>query len=403
MKTRNAVLGIVAAVALSLSAASAGGAGTAGVGLHFVAAGAPTQAGAAILSVTNGLPNEAGGYNPLAGAPLALLRESFESLLRKTRLFEGQPSPLRAWNDACLKKSPLCRQPMDAVQEAVVAEGQMAPSGGGATFPGVPAGTYYLFAYRFSIQERQVLVWDVRVELKPGANPVTLDRRNVTPLDLQTRRDAPPSAAPPGGGVRSAAPADVPAAPARPGGPKNSVLGLRAISAPREPIGRTFFYLLDDDFEGALRRAGFRPQMLLGKELPLLNSFELVWRWKTMKETNPAFALLEGLAGGSALPPGVEEQYAVGMKVLSEHTVATAKTDINGRASFPAVPAGTYYVYGTANQFVKTGATGTVSGNTVTLNDTGYQAATIWNLKVVVRPGQNAVTLTPDNAAFAGN
>jgi hypothetical protein len=91
------------------------------------------------------------------------------------------------------------------------------------------------------------------------------------------------------------------------------------------------------------------------------------------------------------------------MKALSEHTVATAKTDINGRASFPALPAGTYYVYGTANQFVKTGATGTVSGNTVTLNDTGYQAATIWNLKVVVRPGQNTVTLTPDNAAFAGN
>ena len=393
MKTRTAALVALSYLVTVLTPA-----------VHARPGGSAPQAGAAVLTVSNGLPNEAGGYNPLAGAPLALLRESFEGLLRKTRLFEGQPSPLRAWNDACMKKSPLCRQPKDAVQEAVAAEGQMAPSGPGGrmTFPGVPPGTYYLFAYRFSIQDRQVLVWDVRVDLKPGANAVTLDRRNVTPLDLQARRATPQPAAPTGGGVGSAAPADVPAAPPRPSGPKNSVLNLRALSAPREPIGRTFFYLLDDDLESALKRAGFQHQMLLGKQLPLLNSFELVWRWKTMKETNPAFSLLEGLAGGSALPPGVEEQYAVGMKVLSEHTVATAKTDIYGKASFPAVPAGTYYVYGTANQFVKTGATGTVSGNTVTLNDTGYQAATIWNLKVAVRVGQNVVTLTPDNAAFAG-
>jgi hypothetical protein len=243
------------------------------------------------------------------------------------------------------------------------------------------------------------------VDLKPGANSVVLDRRNVTPLDVRAPQTQQRPAGEPGGGAAAtaAAPANAPPAPARPAGPKNSVLGLRAINESREPIGRTHFYLLDDDFESILRRAGFKPQMLLGKELPLLNSFELVWRWKTMKETNPGFALLEGLMGESALPPDVEEQYAIGMKALAEHTVATVRTDIYGRASFAAVPAGTYYVYGTANEFVKTGARGTVTGNTVTLNDTGYQQATIWNLKVAVKPGRNALALTPDNATFTGN
>jgi hypothetical protein len=185
-------------------------------------------------------------------------------------------------------------------------------------------------------------------------------------------------------------PVDVPPAPPRPSGPRNSVLTLQAES-------RTTFYLLDDDFEHILKRAGFRKEKVLGVEQPLLNSFEIVTRWKATTD-NPLTKLLTG--GESILPEDLEEQYARGLKALREHTVARITTDSTGKATVPDLPAGTYYVYGTTSQFVKTGARGTIIGNTVTLHDTGIDAATVWNLKVVVKPGRNTVTLTPDNAAF---
>jgi len=105
-------------------------------------------------------------------------------------------------------------------------------------------------------------------------------------------------------------------------------------------------------------------------------------------------------SGQSILPEDLEQQYARGTKALREHTVATITTDSTGKATVPALAAGTYYVYGTTNRFVKTGARGTISGDTVTLHDTGIDAATIWNLRVEIKPGPNTVALTPDNAAF---
>ena len=352
----------------------------------------------ASLTLSNGMPNEPSGRNPLENAYVAILRESFVSVLIKSRLFEGQPLPLKAWNDACIKKAPVCRQALGRVQEAVVSQGQMPAAGGKMTLPGVPPGNYYVFAYAYSAQMLQAVVWDLSVSLKPGPHGITLDQRNITPLDIRPGQLAQkPNVQPPG---TAATPIDAPAATVRPAGPKNSVLNLQALTAKREPVGRTTFYLLDDDFENILKRAGFKRQMLLGEELPLLNSFELLWRWKTMKE---GFSFLEALMGQSVFPEEVEQQYAIGVKALTDHTVATIKTNIYGRATFPAVPAGTYFVYGTGNEFVKTGSQGTISGNTVTLQDTGYAQATIWNLKVPVKAGQNSVTLTPDNASFSAN
>ena len=402
MKPRTVVLTLAAVLLTSITLNRTSGARAA----PFVAGGVP-QAGTAVLLVASGFATQPGAANPLAGKPLVLFRESFGEFLKKQGMFQGPPGaqtklpPLGVWAYACQTGSPVCKQALYDMQHNSAGEAKT-DADGRATMPAVPPGTYYLFS--LAPYNGKLLVWDLRVDLRAGANAITLDQQNSAPLDAEQARAkaAAGGAAQPAGGAPPANPGGATAAAPRPSGPKNSVLSLRAINDARQPIGRTHFYLLDEDFEGALKRAGFQHQMLLGKQLPLLNSFELVWRWKTMKESNPMFSLLEGMAGGSMLPPDVEEQYALGMKVLSEHTVATAKTDIYGKASFPAVPAGTYYVYGTANQFVKTGATGTVSGNTVTLNDTGYQAATIWNLKVAVRAGQNAVTLTSDNAAFAG-
>ena len=52
---------------------------------------------------------------------------------------------------------------------------------GKAILPGVPPGTYYLMlATRYN---NQPISWDMKLELKAGANSVTLDQRNAVPLN----------------------------------------------------------------------------------------------------------------------------------------------------------------------------------------------------------------------------
>ena len=51
---------------------------------------------------------------------------------------------------------------------------------GKAVLPGVPPGTYYmLVSIRIS---NQPILWDVKLDLKPGANSLTLDPKNAVPL-----------------------------------------------------------------------------------------------------------------------------------------------------------------------------------------------------------------------------
>ncbi len=191
----------------------------------------------------------------------------------------------------------------------------------------------------------------------------------------------------------------------RPSGPKNSTLTIAATDGPRNPVARTYLYLLDDSAEQILERAGFRQQMLLGKPLPLLNSFEFVARMVALQQNDPGFKILEGLGGDSLIPPEVKSQYDLGVEALSKHVVGYVKTDAAGRASFPPVPAGTYYIYGTTSQYVKVGEVLTIDRTTptptVTKNrDFGYDTATIWNVKVSIKPGPNSTTLSQANAAF---
>ena len=156
------------------------------------------------------------------------------------------------------------------------------------------------------------------------------------------------------------------------------------------------YYVLDDDFEAILKRAGCQQQQLLGMPLPLLNSFEFLRRTKAQTDS-PLFKLL---GADDFFDVEEKEQYARAMQALADHTVATIKTDASGNGTSTALPAGNYHVYGTAEDFVKTGARGTITGNTVTLSDTGINAVTIWNLRTAIKPGTNIVTLTRDNAAF---
>jgi hypothetical protein len=354
------------------------------------------QTGTSVLTVTSGLPNQ-GGMNPLAGVGVILLRESFGSLLRKSGRFGGQPSALRAWHTACVNRSPLCQQPQSQVEAATVAEGQMDGTGR-VVLPGVDPGSYYLFAFGLSVQTAQTLIWDFRIDLKAGENSITLDQSNVAALDIRAAKQVP---AP----VTTTAAASAPSATVRPSGPSNSVLTLSATDGPGKPVAQHTFYLLDDDFEQILRSVGFKQQMLLGKPLPLLNSFEFVARMVALQENDPRFKLLEGFGGESLIPPAVKQQYDLGLQALSQHIVATIRTNAGGRGAAPAVPAGIYYVYGTTSEFVHVGDVVTVDRSTVSPTATnrrqyGYDSATIWNMKISLKAGQNSVILTRTNATF---
>ena len=69
---------------------------------------------------------------------------------------------------------------MNAVK-ASAASAVRADAKGSGTFPGVPPGTYYLMIS--ALYNRQLLVWGQAVQIHVGANSITLDARNATPLN----------------------------------------------------------------------------------------------------------------------------------------------------------------------------------------------------------------------------
>jgi len=72
------------------------------------------------------------------------------------------------------------------------------------------------------------------------------------------------------------------------------------------------------------------------------------------------------------------------MKAIRSHSVAEMTTDANARGTFPRVPAGTYHLYGRFYRVQKPFRGGGM----------------VWNLRVVVKPGQNTLILTVNNAAY---
>jgi hypothetical protein len=137
--------------------------------------------GNAVLSFTSGFAAAApGGANPLAGRAFVLLRDSFDNVLAKA----GFPvpagiAPYRAMIVACMQKTPDCQTASNAINAASVA-GTRTDAAGKATFAGVAPGTYYLMGSMFTGKE--FLLWDIKVELRAGANTVALDQRNATPV-----------------------------------------------------------------------------------------------------------------------------------------------------------------------------------------------------------------------------
>lgn len=180
MKTRLGVLAVLAAVVATEAAATAR---------------APVQGPgtAASLSVSNGLPRLAnGGAAPMS---MMLLRDSVEVLLRKNG------TSLAAWVDACVTGRAACKNSL-SVLEPAFAGAAITDLNGRATFAAVPAGRYFVFAQ--AAYNNRLLVWDSRVDLQPGANAITLDQRNIAPLNAQPPGTPVAGAATPGGAAAAA-------------------------------------------------------------------------------------------------------------------------------------------------------------------------------------------------------
>jgi hypothetical protein len=135
--------------------------------------------GNATLSIVSGFP--VGAQNPLAAHPYVLLRDSYANALAKGGVsVPAGDSPYKFAGIACGTRAPDCPKINEAIK-ASAASSVRADANGAGTFPGVPPGTYYLMiATRYN---NQALVWGQAVQLKAGANSITLDQSNAVPVN----------------------------------------------------------------------------------------------------------------------------------------------------------------------------------------------------------------------------
>jgi hypothetical protein len=157
--------------------ASAGAPGTATANRtgNLATIAAPT--GNAILTVVSGFPAQPGVLNPLAGRPYVLLRDDYDTALKKGG--GAIPSGMTGQKvvaSLCGTRTPECQKVLAAITSDA-ASAIRADVSGKAAFPGVPPGSYYLM---ISTQfNQQNLFWGFKVDLQAGANSVTLDQRNA--------------------------------------------------------------------------------------------------------------------------------------------------------------------------------------------------------------------------------
>jgi hypothetical protein len=137
--------------------------------------------GNATLTIVSGLPTQPGAPSPLAGHPVVLLRTSYaDSLARGGVPVPPGTSPYKYVASTCTSRTPDCQKIIDAINAASVSAAR-ADATGTATLPGVPPGTYYLMvSARFN---NQPYTWGQPVQLKAGANSITLNSQNAVPLN----------------------------------------------------------------------------------------------------------------------------------------------------------------------------------------------------------------------------
>jgi hypothetical protein len=139
--------------------------------------GAPSS-----LSIVSGFVAQPGIINPLGGNTILIVKDSFENILAKSGWSQpgSSTSALTAWARACETRSPSCQKGIQELRPYLVASARL-DGNGTFTFDNGRAGSYYLVAQ--ANYNGRHLVWNLRIDLKPGANSITLDQHNTTPID----------------------------------------------------------------------------------------------------------------------------------------------------------------------------------------------------------------------------
>jgi hypothetical protein len=167
-----------AAVGKPPAAAASAGAPTAAAASTDAGPRAPAVGGTS-LKIAAG----PGVSSLLAGKALIVLKDSLENVLASAGI-NGQAgsSRISIWAKAC-ERSPreaICQQGVSSIGNYVVARAGF-DANGTAIFNNVPSsGTFYVVA---DTSYTRHLIWNLKVNLAPGANSITLDERNMTPLD----------------------------------------------------------------------------------------------------------------------------------------------------------------------------------------------------------------------------
>ena len=119
----------------------------------------------------------------LAGKALLVLRENLEDVLANVGIKAPSGSTrVSTWAHACEQapREAMCQQGVIGLSGFAVARA-IVDAKGTAVFNNIPSsGTFYVV---IDTSLTRHLIWNVKVDLKPGANSITLDERNTTPLD----------------------------------------------------------------------------------------------------------------------------------------------------------------------------------------------------------------------------
>ena len=119
----------------------------------------------------------------LAGKSLVVLKDSLENVLASAGVnAQGASSRIAAWAKACERASTdsLCQKGVTSLASFVVARSTLDPTGT-ATFMNIPSsGTFFVVV---DTAYSQHLLWNLRIDLKPGVNSVTLTENNTTPIN----------------------------------------------------------------------------------------------------------------------------------------------------------------------------------------------------------------------------
>jgi hypothetical protein len=117
---------------------------------------------------------------PLAGGHVFLLKHGIDGALANGGLrAAASGSTMKTWHDACASNAPACLQGRQALVADSAAVTTMDGAGKGQSVP-VSAGHYFVFGSVYVAG--RPMIWNLPIDLKSGANSITLDMRNLTPV-----------------------------------------------------------------------------------------------------------------------------------------------------------------------------------------------------------------------------